>query len=187
MIVFLAVALWMASDTAAQTPLADEPGFVDFSQQALFEDDALAIHVSVKDPMIQLVSEATRESDPELADVLAQLKAVEVHVFDVGEDVSDQVRGDITRQARQLQERGWTEAISIRLRDTRGHVFLRIEDKVPVGLAALYHDGKGHEAVFVNIVGRIEPAQIGRLAAKLELDVLSEAVRGQMPPKKDDE
>ncbi len=187
LIALMAVALWLSATTAAQTDLHGEPGFVDFSRQPLFDDDALAIHVSVKGPMIQLVAEATRESDPELAEVLAQLKAVEVLVFDVGEDVSDAVRRDITRQARELQKLGWTEAISIRLRDARGHVFLRIEDKVPVGLAALYHDGKASEAVFVNIVGRIEPAQIGRLASKFDLDLLGEAVRGQIPSKDDPE
>lgn len=183
----LAAALVLSLPAAAQTDLTGDPGFVDFSRQPLFDDDALAIHVSVKDPMIQLVAEATRESDPELAEVLKQLKAVEVHVFDVKEGESDAVRGDISRQAKELQKQGWTEAVSIRLRDARGNVFLRFEGKVPVGLAALYHDGKSHEAVFVNIVGRIEPAQIGRLAAKFELGLLSEAVRGQMTPKKDDD
>jgi len=183
----LAAALALSLTAAAQTGVTGESGFVDFSRQPLFDDDALVIHVSVKDPMIQLVAEATRENDPELAEVLSQLKAVEVLVFDVDEGASDAVRRDITRQARELQKLGWTEAVSILLRDARGSVFLRFEGKVPVGLAALYHDAKSHEAVFVNIVGRIEPAQIGRLAAKFELDLLSEAVRGQMTPKKDDE
>jgi hypothetical protein len=183
----LATLLWLTASALAEQPLVSESGFVDFSQQSLLSDDELAIHVSVKGPMIQLVAEATRQSDPELAEVLAKLKAVEVLVFEVDEKSSDAVRSDITRQAGELEKEGWSEAITIRLRHARGHVFLRLDEQQPVGLAALYHDSKANEAVFVNIVGEINPGQIGHLASKFELDLLSEAVRGQLPTKPSDD
>lgn len=169
---------WTAN---AQQDLSGDPGFVDFSQQQTFDDKDVEIQISVKDPLIKLVAEATRESDPALADVLGQLKAVEVNVYNVTQARRDAVRGEIDRQARQLEKGGWTEAIAIRIRGATGHVFLRFVDEKPVGLAAMYlDDGKG-DAVFVNIVGQIDAAQVGRLASKFKLDLLGEALRGAAP------
>ena len=163
----------------AQPDLSGDPGFIDFSQQGTLDDDDLEIHISVKDPMIKLVAEASRESDPVLADILDKLKVVEVLVYNVGEGQRKAVRGEISEQAGELEELGWTEAVAIRLRSARGHVFLRIIDDLPAGVAAMYLNDKD-EAVFVNIVGQIDPAQVGRLASKFNLDLLSQAVSGSL-------
>lgn len=176
-----ALALAGLRAAGAQEDLAGDPGFVDFSRQEIFDDGDVEIQISVKDPLIQLVAEATRESDPALADVLGQLKAVEVSVYDVPQARRDEVRREISRQAKKLESGGWTEAIAIRLRGARGHVFLRLVDEKPVGLAAMYLDDEKGDAVFVNIVGLIDAAQVGRLASKFQLDLLGEALRGAAP------
>lgn len=154
-----------------------DPGFVEFALKGVLDDDDLEIHVSVKDPMIKLVAEGTRETDPEFAAVLDPLKGVEVHVYSVPEDRRGAVRQEISDQAKKLEGKGWTEAIAIRLKGARGHVFLRLVDGRPVGLVAMYSDDEG-EAVFVNIVGAIDPSKVGRLASKFDLDVLSTALDG---------
>lgn len=172
----LSLALLLAGAVAAQEDLSRDPGFVDFNPRGVLDEDDLEIHVSVKSPLIQLVAEATRETDPVLADVLDKLKAVEVHVYSVDEKRREAVRQEITRRAADLGKIGWTEAIAIRLRGARGSVLMRLSGERPVGLAAMYLDDQGGDAVFVNIVGQIDAAQIGRLAAKFNLDVLSAAV-----------
>lgn len=164
----------------AQEDLRRDPGFVDFSRQATLTDDDLEVHVSVKDPLIKLVAEATGESDPELAEVLRLLKAVEVHVYEVPENRRETVKKEISSLARDLEDRGWTEAIAIRVKGARGHVFLRLLDEKPMGLAAMY-TGEAGEAVFVNIVGQIDAAQVGRLASRYDLHVLSKALAGMSP------
>jgi len=155
--------------------LSRDPGFVDFNPRGVLTDEDLEIHISVKSPLIQLVAEASRPNDAVLADVLDKLKAVEVHVYHVADERRDAVRQEISRRAGDLGKLGWTEAIAIRLRGARGSVLMKIRGERPVGLAAMYLDDEG-EAVFVNIVGEIDAAQIGRLAAKFNLDVLSQAV-----------
>lgn len=177
---FLVLVVAVSPTTLAQNAPSgnapeDSPGYVDFSRQPLFDEDDLEIRVSVKGPMIHLVAEASREKDPNLAEMLGELEAVEVHVYRLAEDERDAVRREISRQAGELEAGGWAEAITIHLRRARGHVFLRLVGAEPVGVAALYV-GEENEAVFVNIVGRIDPAQIGRLASQFNLDLLSQAV-----------
>lgn len=174
------VSLIQAADPAAAQDLSGEPGFIDFSQQATLTDDNLDIHISVKDPLIKLVAEGTRATDPDLADVLAQLRAVEVHVYEVPVDQQSKIRSEISGRAKELEAAGWTQAITIRMKGARGHVFLRLVDGKPQGLAAMY-TGDEDEAVFVNIVGQIDASQIGRLATKFDLDVLGQALAGGAP------
>lgn len=171
----LAAALVAGAVGAQDDEISRDPGFVDFNPRGVLTDGDLEIHISVKSPLIQLVAEATRANDEVLADVLDKLKAVEVHVYNVGDERREAVRQEISRRAQDLGRLGWTEAIAIRLRGARGSVLMRLQGERPVGLAAMYLDDQG-EAVFVNIVGEIDAAQIGRLAAKFNLDVLSQAV-----------
>lgn len=177
--VLLSVLLTVTGPAMAQD-LSGEPGFIDFSAQTTLSDDNLDIHISVKDPLIKLVAEGTREADPDLADVLEKLKAVEVYVYEVPADQQSQVRKEISQRAKQLESSGWTEAIAIRVKGARGHVFLRLLEGKPMGLAAMY-TGDENEAVFVNIVGQIDAAQVGRLATKFNLDVLGQALAGGAP------
>lgn len=169
-----ALAVAAAGAGAQGDDLSRDPGFVDFNPRGVLADDDLEIHISVKSPLIQLVAEASRANDEVLADVLDKLKAVEVHVYHVADERREAVRQEISRRARDLGKLGWTEAIAIRLRGAQGSVLMRLQKQRPVGLAAMYLDDGG-EAVFVNIVGEIDAAQIGRLAAKFNLDVLSQA------------
>ncbi|MCP4655871.1 MAG: DUF4252 domain-containing protein [bacterium] len=157
---------------AAEEDLTRDPGFVNFSDLGLLTDDELNIHVSVKDPLLKLVAEATRENEPELADLLSQLKAIEVYVYTVNESLREAIWKEIRSKANDLEGRGWDPAITIRMRRERGYVFLNLVEGKPVGLAAMYIED--NEAVFVNIVGSIDPTKIGRVASRFNIDLLGD-------------
>jgi len=157
---------------ATEEDLTRDPGFVDFSDLELLTDDELNIHVSVKDPLLKLVAEATRENEPELSDLLAQIKAIEVHVYSVKESLREAIWMEIRAKAKALEAAGWNPAITIRMRRERGYVFLKLVDGKPIGLAAMYIEDD--EAVLVNIVGLIDPTRIGRLASRFNIDLLGD-------------
>lgn len=169
----IAVVLLGALAVAAQEDLSRDPGFVDFSHLGPFTEEDLVIHISVKDPLLKLVAEGTRESEPELAALMAQLKLIEVYVYEVEEAQRATIRELLGTTARQLDAKGWEPAITIHMRRDRGYVYLKLADGKPIGLAAMYLD-EDDEAVFVNIVGLIDPAKVGRLAARFDLDLLGE-------------
>jgi len=169
----IVLALFASGQPAlAEEDLSKHPGFVDFGFSGLFADEDLSVHVSIKDPLLRLVSEATRDSDPDLSDMVASIKSIEVHVYDVAADRRDLVLRRIGAKADQLQAGGWDPLITVRERDSRSYVFLKRQNNVPVGLAAIsVHDD---EAVFVNIVGPIDPELIGRLATKFKIEALKD-------------
>lgn len=176
----LLVLTWTA---AAQEDLTDHPGFVDFSKLDLFGEDEMAVNVSVKDPMLKLVAEVTRGSDPDLADMLGRLRLIEVRVYEATDTALEVRLRKIRQIAKDLESRGWETAMTLRSGKSQGFMYLKLADGKPLGLAAAFV-GEENEAVFVNIVGEIDPTQVGRLAAKFSLDELAEATQDAPPPEK---
>lgn len=158
----------------AVDPLESELGFFDFESQKLFERDDLEIHISVKGPLLQLVAAASKESEPELADILRRLKGIEVRVYNLREPKRQAAEDLIVSLAGRLEREGWRSAITVQVQRDHGYAFLRYRDGEtdPEGLAALYLTD-GNQAVFVNIVGSMNTAAIGSLARRFDLDLLA--------------
>ncbi len=193
----LALALWLfVPILEAQEPPRVEtnsedarvrahPGFVDFAALGLFSEDDLEMHVSVKGPMLQLVAASSRESDPDLSDMLGGLLAVEVLVYEIGDGTREDLAGSLKRLAKDLEREDWATAVTLRTQEAYGFVLMQLRDGAPQGLAAMYVEKTGN-AILVNIVGRIDPAQIGRLAQRFNIDFLAEGAF-QPPPQPADE
>lgn len=159
----------------AERDLSDHPGYVALGTSSVFDDEHLKVHVSVKDAMLKLVAAAAEESEPELASMIAGLEAIEVRAFDVASAGDNAVRDTIVDTAKRLRSSGWDAAVDVRLEGSAGFLYFRFDDDRPIGLAAMFLEDGG-EAVFVNIVGRIDPALLGRLAARFNLTVLGQAL-----------
>ena len=77
------VMLMAASAAWAQDDLKSDPGYVDLDQFDGWFDEEPSIIVNIKGALLKLVAEASRYEDPELADLLHKLKAVQVRGFDL--------------------------------------------------------------------------------------------------------
>ncbi len=152
----------------------DHPGFVAFATDDLLADNELKVHISIKDAMLRMVAAATRESEPDLANMIRDLRAIEVVVYEIeGSQERGHVRSTISKTSSRLKRAGWEPAIDIRLEDSGGFLYFRFLDgDHPVGLAGIFLDGD--EAVFINIVGMVDPALLGRLAARFNISLLDE-------------
>lgn len=156
-------------------PIAELPGFFDFEALELFEKDELAIHISVKGALLQMVARSAKD-DPELSGALSGLRGIDVRVYDVAEERRDEVSEILDRTARALGKDGWQPAITVKVKREQGYAFLHYAGKgeltLPEGLAALYLTDD-NQVVFVNIVGELDTATISRLARRFELDLLT--------------
>jgi len=167
-----------AQDTAERDPLAGHPGFVDFGDLGLFGEDDLEIHVSVKGPLLRLVAATTRRDEPELASMLESLEGIELRVYNAAEPERGAVRDLIGELASRLTRQDWQSALTVRSGRSYGYVFLRLDGETPQGLAAMLLDDD-NQVVFVNIVGEVDPSELGRLAGRFGVEALSEENLGQ--------
>ncbi len=155
----------------AQEDYKKLPGYVDFSAMGIFGEEESTVEVFLKGPLLRLVSEATKDEDSELADMLSRLRLIRVQVFPLRRQKAALVAKKAAEMARQLEKKGWEMVVRVRDRDEQVYVYLKsVKDRI-AGLAVMSVE-PGNEAAFINIVGDIDPAQIGRLGRKFDIQPL---------------
>ena len=145
------------------------PGYVALDEFITIPTEAeTSIEVFLKAPLLRMVSAATRRNEPELAEMIDGISLIRVQGFSVEAENLVRVREEIAGLASGMEESGWERVARIREGDELIHVYLKSNDDEVDGLMMMGFENPD-EAVFVNIVGDIDPAQIGRLGSKFNI------------------
>ncbi len=170
----LALAATVAAKDKRQTEdYTKHPGYVDFDALDIFADEDAKIEVYLKQPMLKLLSEFAKHEDPELFEMFAKLKLVRVQVFEVTRELGEKFEAESSKTVKELDKKGWERIVRVREDDERVYVYLKpsadydfIEGIVVIAIEDF------EEAVFVNIVGEINPDDIGRLSGHFGIEEL---------------
>jgi hypothetical protein len=167
----------VAVPSYAQQSVRNEPGYVDLDKvggwsEFLRRDPK--IDVSVEGALMKLVAEASRIEDPELADLLQKLRGVFVRGYETPREDMERTRSHANEVGRDLLDAGWSSVI--RVRNEREHVqmFARYRGDIVIGMVVLSIKEADNETMFLNIVGAIDPAQIGRIGQKFNIGTVPE-------------
>jgi hypothetical protein len=170
------LALLMAVPAAAA-----EPGALPFQELNLFPRDKLSVEINLEGPLLHMVAEATRGDDPEFSKLMAGLQAIRVQVFPVKDNGGvEPLRPKIERALHWLEDRGWQSTVRVRDKDGETYIYVKSADRRIIGLTVLALDPK-EEAALINIVGSLDPAQIGRLGRSLDIKQLQKIPTGGKP------
>lgn len=164
----------------AQSELAMDPGYIDFDEM----DERLffakpEVQVDIKGQMLKLVAEAAREDDPEFAELIQRLRAIQIRSFPMrpsqirGMELHSKAIGD------DLEEAGWDTVV--RLRDNGQHVdvyAIENEDFI-LGLMMMVVDAEVNETIIINIVGDMAAGELGRIGSKFDIAPLSDIMESQ--------
>ncbi|MFQ5511205.1 MAG: DUF4252 domain-containing protein [Candidatus Krumholzibacteriia bacterium] len=173
----LAVLAFVAPGAAAG-PKKDDykrlPGYVDFEGMNMFGDLESTVEVFLKGPLLNMAMEAVKHDDPRAASLLAGLKLIRVNVFDLRRDAGKDLMDKATKLSKKLEDKGWEMAIRVREEDEHVHVYMLPGKGNEIdGLVVMVVESDD-EAVFVNVVGTIDPAEIGRLGHSFNIDALDD-------------
>lgn len=167
---------------AAPLKLSEQPGYLPLADLGLFSSDEVSMEINLEGPLLRMVAGATRKEDPGFASVISSLQGIQVRVFPVAAAAQESFSGKIGRAARWLEGRGWLSTMRVREKDSEVYIYLKESGGQIQGLTLLAVDPT--EAVVINIVGRIDPDEIGRLGQRLNMPQLQKAVPQQPQPKK---
>ena len=167
----LLILLLAAGTTWAREDIESQPGYVDFGLITIPEQAPTSVEVYLKRPLLRMVSAATRVSEPELAEMIDQIDLIRVHAFAVAPEDLPGVAQEIDMLAATVEENGWERVAHIREAGEFTHVYLRADGDEVDGLLVMGLE-EGNQAVFINIVGDIDPAQIGRLGSTFNISPL---------------
>lgn len=170
----------------ASPPLEKQPGYIDFSSLDLFDgpEPETSIEIYLKDPLLELVAAATRFEDPDLADMLESLSLIRVQAYQKAEGRDLDTSYDyesIAERLKALTLPDWERVVQVRERDQRVQFYVRTEGETIVGLLVLA--GGPDEFVFINIVGPLDIAQVGRIGRKFDIEPLDSIDFGAATPK----
>ncbi len=163
----------------AQDDLRRDPGYLDLTDVEEWFDTEPWLEVNIKGALLSLITEASKaEDDPELTSILGKLKAIEVRGYPLTSAMFEDIDRRTSLLAKRLEGQGWDTIVRVREDDERVNVYLKSDGKTIAGLVVMVLDPSDDDgAIFVNIVGDIDPQQIGRIGRKFNIDPLSD-IRG---------
>ena len=172
-IVFTLIFFVFAVQSFSQTgDVTKEPGYVDFGDLTAFEKSTGVTEVILEEDLLSVLASISDEKDPNIMSILSGLKLVRATVF----EVSDENKGELKRRVNDIDSKlsntDWKRIVRTRSESEIANVYIKLENnKKIVGLVVTSFES-GNEAAFVNIVGKIDLATIGKLGKKFNIPTL---------------
>jgi hypothetical protein len=183
-IAFALLVLFRAVPAVRAQTMKNQPGYLPIEQLNLFPPEKLSVEVNIEGPILRMVAAATRQDDPGFSSVIAGLKGITLQAFPLKGVDAGAVKARIAGAVRWLEGHSWTASIRVRDKGDETYVYLKQSGGRIEGLTLLSVT-PGDEAVVINIVGTIDPAQLGRIGQKFDLPQLQKipAPSGAKKPK----
>lgn len=157
---------------AAERDIERHPGYVDFSALTSIANIEPNVEVSLKAPLLNMITNMIRNEDEEAADFISKLLRVTVNVFESDAIDVDEMAGSMAEIADDLDRQGLERVV--RVREDREHVdiYFRLSDDAMIihGIAIMV--AEPGETVLVNIVGDISTDDLSALGRRFDIDEL---------------
>ena len=152
---------------AQEDALKAFPGYVDFGDLGdIFGEPT--VQISVGASLLSLVGSLSASEDPEAAEMFKRLNGVRVNVYENTEIPAAGL--DLVRDvSSQLSGSGWESVVTVNSEDEQVRIFMKIDDDVVQGITVMVVEAT--EAVFVNVIGDINPAELEKVMDNFDVEI----------------
>ncbi len=140
------------------------------------------VEINLHSAMLSMVAAISAEEEPEFSALAAGIESINVRVYELKGDTSKalEVLGDITKK---IRKDNWLPLVSVNEKDKKIRIFSKMTEGIMDGLIVMVvdseggnesgneGDNKGGEAIFINIVGQIDPAKISTITKSLHINL----------------
>lgn len=151
---------------------AAEPGFVDFSPLLAGSSSTRNVEINLPEPLLNFAATIAKSQDADTAALINGLKQIRVHVL----GLDDRNRVDLTDRIQkirtELAAQGWHRAINVQDEGDDVSILVKIGPNSAIEGLTITVLSKDDDAVFVNIVGNIDPSRIAAIGEKYGIDPL---------------
>lgn len=152
---------------AQEDALKGYPGYVDFGElNSVFGEPS--VQISVGESLLGLVGSLSASEDPETAELFKRLNGVRVNVFET-ESMAEGAVDLIQDISSKLSDRGWESVVTVNSQDEQVRIFMKINEDRIDGITVMAVEE--NEAVFVNVIGDINPAQLGKVMENFDIEM----------------
>jgi Domain of unknown function (DUF4252) len=155
---------------AQEDALKAFPGYVDFGElNSIFGEPT--VQISIGESLLGLVSTLSAEEDPEAAELFRKLNGVRVNVFETQGMAAGAV--DLVKDiSGKLSAQGWESVVTVNSADEQVRVFMKLNGETVDGITVMAVEDT--EAVFVNVIGNINPAELQRVMENFDVNIGSD-------------
>jgi len=152
---------------AQEDELKDLPGYVDFGDLSLTYGEP-KITINLGGTMLNFVGMISSSESPETSEMISKLKGIRVQIFTLDEN-TDAARDQFGKTRSQLKSTGWEPIVQVNEDDEQVLVYMKAIDGNMEGMTVMVVDDE--EAVFVNVIGQLNPAELAQVMDKFDVNV----------------
>jgi hypothetical protein len=162
---FCTLLAWPAM--AQEDELKDLPGYVNFGDlSATYGEPKITINLG--GTMLNFVGMMSKSESPETSEMISKLKGIRVQIYGLDENI-DAARSQFSQVKGDLKSNGWEPIVQVNEDDEQVLVYMKAEGGNMEGMTVMVVDNE--EAVFVNIIGQLNPEELGRVMESFDVDV----------------
>jgi hypothetical protein len=152
---------------AQEDALKDYPGYVDFGELgAIFGEPT--VQIAIGESLLNLVGALSAQEDPEAAALFSKLNGVRVNVFET-QGMADGAVDFVKDISSQLSGHGWESVVTVNSPDEQVRIFMKLNGESVDGITVMAVEDT--EAVFVNVIGNINPAELERVMDNFDVRI----------------
>ena len=149
-------------------------GQIDFADLASHYGEP-KVEVNLTATLMKMIGTIAEEEDPEVANILSGLESIKVRVYNLNGEL-DKANSIIDRVSGELKSDNWETLVTVNNNEEnqKVRVFSKSTQDVIDGVVVMVvspEEEEGGEAVFINIVGEIDPNKIGQVTKTLDIDI----------------
>ena len=141
------------------------PGYVDFDKLSEVYGEP-RVMININGFLLKFIAMASKE-DPEAARVLRNLQGIRVNVYDT-EGLMAPAQEQIATVKAMLEKANWQPAVQVKEPGEEVQIFMKADESGMQGLTVMTVNEE--EAVFINILGNIDPSQLDAVMNHIDLD-----------------
>ena len=159
----------LASTASSANEIKDDPGYVEFSSlESVYGEPKVLVNLNKL--MLGFVAKLNA-NDPEVGTLIEDLEAVFIYIYDISNN-SAPALDMINQVSREIRGDNWMPIVEVNEEDEKVRIMAKFTDDIMDGLVAMVIDtGHEGEAVFINIVGQIDPTKIEKVTESLSIDL----------------
>lgn len=152
---------------AQEDELKDLAGYVDFGDLSTTYGEP-KITINLGGTMLNFVGMMSSSESPETSEMISKLKGIRVQIYTLDEN-TDAARDQFGKTKSSLKSSGWEPIVQVNEDDEQVLVYMKMIEGDMEGMTVMVVDEE--EAVFVNIIGQLNPAELGKVMDSFDVDV----------------
>ena len=166
-VIALICTLFTLPAIAQEDELKDLPGYVDFGDLSLTYGEP-KITINLGGTMLNFVGMMSSSESPETSEMISKLKGIRVQIYTIEEN-AEVARNQFSDTRSNLKASGWEPIVQVNEDDEQVLVYMKAIDGHMEGMTVMVVDDE--EAVFVNVIGQLNPAELAQVMDKFDVNV----------------